>query len=66
VSLLSRRQEALYGHGTLDQALEYANGVKRRHDTICRTSALTDEEAQELRLENNTEAFSLPQALAEG
>jgi hypothetical protein len=58
-------RKPLYGHGTLDQALEYANRMKRTHDTICTTSALSDEEAQELRLDDNTEAFSLTQALAD-
>jgi hypothetical protein len=60
------QRKPLYGHGTMDQALEYADRVKRRHNAICTTSALSDEEAQQLLLEDNTEAFSLTQALAEG
>jgi hypothetical protein len=56
----------LYGRGTMDQALEYADRVKRRHNTICTTSALSDEEAQKLGLKDSTEALSLTHALAEG
>lgn len=58
-------RKPLYGHGTMDQALEYADRVKRRHNAICTTSALSDEEARKPRLEDNTEAFSLTQALAD-
>jgi hypothetical protein len=47
--------------GTMDQAL-----VKRRRNTICTTSALSDEEAQKLGLKDSTEVLSLTQALAEG
>jgi hypothetical protein len=59
-------RKPLYGRGTMDQALEYADRVKRRHNTICTTSALSDEEAQKLGLKDSTEVLSLTQALAEG
>jgi hypothetical protein len=58
-------RKPLYGRGTMDQALEYADRVKHRHNSICTTSALLDEEAQKLGLEDNTEAFALTQALAD-
>jgi hypothetical protein len=48
----------------MDEALEYAQRVRRGHNVICTTSALSDQEAQELRLQDNTEAFSLTQTLA--
>jgi hypothetical protein len=32
-------RKPLYGHGAMDQALEYADRLKRRHNAICTTSA---------------------------
>jgi hypothetical protein len=43
----------------MDQALRHADTLRRRHNTIWTTSALSDEEARELGLEDRTEALSL-------
>jgi hypothetical protein len=54
----------LYGRGTLEQALRYAERLRARN-AGCTTRGLSDEEAKELRLEDSTEAFSLTRTLAE-
>jgi hypothetical protein len=55
----------LYGFGTLGQAFDFANRLNRTRERIYSTAALTNAEAQELRLEDNAEALSLTFALAE-
>jgi hypothetical protein len=66
VSLLADNAKPLYGYGTLAQAFDFAEQLNRTRDIIHSTRMLTSEEAQELRLEDNTEAFSLTRALTEG
>jgi hypothetical protein len=63
-SFLARGLEPLYGYGTLGQAFEFAGGLNRTRDIIYATRMLTSEEAQGLRLEDNTAAFPLTLALA--
>src|SRR5262249_26959085 len=63
---LARDLKPLYGYGTLNQAFEFAKGLNCARDIIYSTRMLTDDEAQELGLADNTEAFPLKVALAEG
>jgi hypothetical protein len=56
----------LYGCGTLGQAFQFAGRLSRTRDIMYSTSILTDAEAQELRLEDDADAFSLTLALASG
>jgi hypothetical protein len=63
---LARGLKPLYGHGTLAQALQFAQRLNHTPDIVYSTRMLTDEEAQKLGLEDNTDALSLTLALAEG
>jgi hypothetical protein len=68
VGIISRplAPSPLYGFGTLKQAFNFVSRLNRTPERIiCSTAALTDAEAQELRLEDNAEALSLTLALAE-
>jgi hypothetical protein len=62
-SFLARGLQPIYGHGTLEQAFQFAERLNRARDVIYSTKMLTDEEGKELRLED-AEAFSLTRALA--
>jgi hypothetical protein len=55
----------LYGFGTLEQAFNFASRLNRTPEMSYSTRALTNAEAQELRLEDNAEALSHTVALAE-
>jgi len=62
---LAKGLKPLYGYGRLDQAFEFAQRLSRARGIIYLTKMLTDEEAQELRHGDHTEAFSLTLALVE-
>jgi len=62
---LAKGLKPLYGYGRLDQAFEFAQRLNRARGIIHSAKILTDEEAQELRLGDNTEAFWLTLALVE-
>jgi hypothetical protein len=62
--LFSTDDKRLYGSGTLDEALNYAERLRRTRNISCTTTALSDREAQALGLEDHPEAFSLSEALA--
>jgi hypothetical protein len=60
---LAPGSQPLYGYGTLEQAFRFADRLNRTRNITHSTRALTVEEARELHLEKNTEAFSLTRAL---
>jgi hypothetical protein len=65
---LAPDSKPLYGYGTLAQALRYAgllDHAARASNVIHATRTLTDEEARDLGLEDNADAFSLTSALTE-
>jgi hypothetical protein len=64
VSLPEPRRETLVRLPHARQAFDFAQRLNRTASITYSTKQLTDEEAQELSLDDNTEAFSLTLALA--